>query len=257
MSDLLPELPRPPRPLSWRERVTEWAETLDLTPARLLVGTVAVIVVGFLGWKLLAPPPPPPEMRLPFVSTTAPSVVDDASNADSDDTAGTDSAGPGSGQESDEVVVHVAGAVGAPGVQHLAAGSRVVDAVEAAGGASPEADLGRVNLAALLEDGQQVYVPLLGEEAVPTVGPDADSSAGGAESGAASDGAAAPDNPVDLNRAGVDELQTLPGIGPALAQAIVDHRAQHGRFTSVDQLVEVRGIGEAKLEQLRALVTVG
>jgi competence protein ComEA len=228
MSDPLSELPRPVGPPSWRDRLAEWAESLDLTPTRLVGGAAALVVVGLLGWKLLAPPPTPPEMRLPFVSTTAPGPESSSAT--------TAQASPA------EVVVHVAGAVLTPGVQHLAAGTRVVDALEAAGGASPDADLSRVNLAALLEDGQQVYVPVRGESPPPAAG--------------SAVGDMAPAGPVDLNTADVAALDALPGIGPALAQAIVDHRDRNGRFQSVDQLVEVRGIGEAKLEQLRPLVTV-
>lgn len=229
MSDLLSDLPRPPRPPSWRDRLTEWAETLDMSPARLAAGAVGVVVVGLLGWKLLSPPPPPPEMRLPFVSTSAPA----------------DSASTTVGEAAEtEVVVHVAGAVATPGVQRLPAGARVTDAVDAAGGPAADADLGRVNLAARLEDGQQIYVPRLGEQppaaGAPSTGP----------------GSAASSGPVDINRASVAELDALPGIGPTIAQAIVDHRTTHGRFASVDDLLEVRGIGEAKLEELRPLVTV-
>ncbi|HUG85075.1 MAG TPA: helix-hairpin-helix domain-containing protein [Euzebya sp.] len=138
-----------------------------------------------------------------------------------------------------QVYVHVAGAVGEPGLYLLPAGARVADAVSAAGGFLAFADGDRLNLAAKVADGEQVYVPRRGEEvAVPT--------AGGA-SGAGPSG----DSRVNLNQAGEVELQTLPGIGPSLAAAIVRHRDAHGPFSSVDQLVDVAGIGPAKLEGLR------
>jgi competence protein ComEA len=255
MSDVFPEPPRPARPEPWRDRLAGWAESLDLSPARLVGGAVVLAVVGFLGWRLLAPPPTPPEMRLPFVSTTAAGPAGEAAAA------GDAGAGPASvatppgatdtTADGAELVVHVAGAVAAPGVQRLPAGSRVVDAVDAAGGAAADADAARINLAAPLEDGQQVYVPRLGEVgggAGPPVG-----SSGRGPGGAA---AVEADAVVNLNTAGVDELDALPGIGPAIAQAIVDHRDQNGPFASVDQLVDVRGIGEAKLEDLRDRVTV-
>jgi competence protein ComEA len=148
------------------------------------------------------------------------------------------------------VVVHVVGAVVAPGVQRLPVGARVVDAVEAAGGSTPDADLGRINLAAALADGQQVYVLRMGEAAPPlpvSGGP------GGADGGA---GAAGAGGLIDVNTASAAQLDELPGVGPTTAEAIVAHRDEHGPFLAVDDLLDVRGIGEAKLEQLRDLVTV-
>ena len=141
------------------------------------------------------------------------------------------------------VVVHVAGAVGAPGVQRLPAGARVIDAVDAAGGLLPDADASRVNLAAELVDGTQVYVPAIGEVAPAAV-------AGATATGGEGSG------PIDLNIADAVALETLPGVGPATAAAIIDHRERNGPFVSVDGLLEVRGIGEAKLAQLRDLVRV-
>jgi competence protein ComEA len=155
-----------------------------------------------------------------------------------------------------EAVVHVAGAVTQPGVQRLPAGARVVDAVDRAGGATPDADLARVNLAAPVQDGQQVYIPRVGEVAgggaPASAGGDAGGVPGGGEGGA-SDAAA---GLVDLNTATAEQLETLPGVGPTTAQAILDHRATNGPFTSVNQLLDVRGIGDAKLEQVRDLVVV-
>lgn len=131
-----------------------------------------------------------------------------------------------------------------PGLYRLAPGSRVDDLVRAAGGLAPDADPDRVNLAALLTDGEKIYIPRVGE-AVPA---DATGSGGEASSPAA--------QPLDLNTASIAQLDTLPGIGPATAQAIVDYRSQHGRFRSVDELLNVRGIGPAKLDELRSLVRV-
>ena len=137
----------------------------------------------------------------------------------------------------------MAGAVVRPGVYRLPPGGRVADAIEAAGGPAPGAELHRLNLAAPLVDGSQVYVPLAGEA------PPAGAAAPGA-------GAEAPPGPLDLNTATAAQLEELPGIGPATAAAIVDAREERGGFASVDDLLDVRGIGPAKLEALRDLVTV-
>lgn len=254
MSDLPPVLLRPTPPPSWRDRCAAWAESLDLTPTRLLLGIVAVAAVLAGGWWLLQPPPPPAEMQLPMTSTTPPGgsgaeTTDPTAAAGSSDPA--TAGGPGSQSATGdvvEVVVHVAGAVTGPGVQHLPVGARVVDAIDAAGGAAPDADLGRVNLAAPLVDGQQVYVPKVGE-----------AGGGAGDAGAAGptgSSGAGPPPVVDLNTATLDQLDELPGVGPSIAQAILDHRAENGPFGSVEELLEVRGIGQAKLDQLHSRVTV-
>jgi competence protein ComEA len=147
------------------------------------------------------------------------------------------------------VVVHVAGAVRAPGVVTLPAGARVVDAVEAAGGPRPRADLDRLNLAAVLTDGQRVLVARRGDPPTPPLPGDATTSAPAPAPGAAL-------APVDVNTAGIAELEALPGIGPALARAIVEERARRGGFASVDELLAVPGIGDARLADLRPHVTV-
>ncbi|MGY1738505.1 ComEA family DNA-binding protein [Geodermatophilus sp. SYSU D00684] len=136
------------------------------------------------------------------------------------------------------VVVSVVGLVVTPGLVTLPEGARVADAVAAAGGLLPEADPASVNLAAVVSDGQQVAVGVPGVAAAP-VG-----------------GGAAPAGPLDLNVATVADLDALPGIGPVLAQRIVDHRGQHGRFTSVEQLDDVPGIGPAVYGELADLVRV-
>lgn len=136
-----------------------------------------------------------------------------------------------------ELVVHVSGAVRRPGIVRLHEGDRVVDAVEAAGGVVRRADLSAVNLAARLADGQQVVVPARVKA--------------GAGAVASAAGGAATSGPISLATATFEQLQTLDGIGPALAQKIIDYRTEHGGFSSVDQLSEVSGIGEKRLAALR------
>jgi competence protein ComEA len=225
-ADGLPPLARPAPPRSWRERAGDLADATGTTPARIAGGAAALVVAAVVALWLTRPAAPPPEVSLPFASTMASAV----------------GLAPTSSTAPTELVVDVGGAVVRPGVLHLPAGSRVVDALEAAGGLTPEADGARVNRAAPLADGQQVYVPRAGE-ALPS----------GVAAGSAP---VAPVGPLDLNTADEAALDALPGIGPSTAKAIVDHRREIGRFTSVDQLLDVRGIGEAKLEQLRPLVTV-
>jgi competence protein ComEA len=250
MSVPTPELPRPLPARTWRERLAGLAESFDVSPRRLLVGAIALACIAIVGWRLLAPPPPPAEMRLPFAQ---PSQAGDGGADPSSATGGGGDAGDASTTTTGptEVVVHVAGAVVSPGVRRLPPGSRVTDALDAAGGALPGADLPRINLAAPLVDGQQVYVPKPGEELPVAAGAGLPAGVG-----AAGTGGSVPGAPVDLNTANAEQLDTLPGVGPATAAAIIAHREQHGPFTSVDQLLDVRGIGEAKLEQLRDLVSV-
>lgn len=158
-----------------------------------------------------------------------------------------------------QVVVHVAGAVASPGVVTLDEGARVADAIDAAGGLAQEADPDQLNLARPLTDGEQVRVPRVGEDASAWQGTSgqAGASAGGGGGGQAPGAAGpAPSGSVNLNTADAAELETLPGIGPALAQRIIDYRTEHGAFTSVDELTSVSGIGSARLEALRDLVSV-
>jgi competence protein ComEA len=250
MSVPSPELPRPLPARTWREQLAGLAESFDVSPRRLLFGAVALACIGVVGWRLLAPPPPPAEMRLPFAQSSA------AGDGGADPSSGTGRTHGGGGTATattaiaTEVVVHVAGAVVSPGVRRLPPGSRVIDALDAAGGALPDADLPRINLAAPLVDGQQVYVPKPGEQ------PPLAAAAVPGGAGTAGPGGSVPGALVDLNTATAEQLDTLPGVGPSTAAAIIAHRDQNGPFTSVDQLLDVRGIGEAKLELLRDLVSV-
>lgn len=149
------------------------------------------------------------------------------------------------------VIVHVRGRVVRPGVLTLPAGSRVVDAIEAAGGMKPGASTGDLNLARVLVDGEQVAVGLRRSAASPPteLGGSGGSGAGGAPQ---SDG-----QPVNINTASAVELEALPGIGPVLAARIVQWRVDNGPFTDVEILGEVSGIGDALMAQLRPLVRVG
>lgn len=197
--------------------------------ALILVGLVAAAVVGLLLWRERPRPEP----------IAAPAVVTGESVA----------APPArSGQPAPTapaLVVAVTGEVRKPGVVTVPAGSRVIDALRAAGGPQPGADLSLVNLARKLTDGELIVVGLPG--AAPPAGAAAPTaSAPGAPAG----------GPVDLNTATLADLDTLPGVGPVLAQRILDWRTEHGRFDSVDQLGEVPGIGESRLAQLRDLVRV-
>ncbi|AWB95354.1 competence protein ComEA [Agromyces badenianii] len=152
------------------------------------------------------------------------------------------SADPSSTIGAPPVLVHVLGAVARPGLVELAAGARVVDAVAAAGGFTADADPAGVNLARQLVDGEQLAVPVLGQAPQPA----------GGESGASGES----DGLVHLNSADVAELDTLPRIGPALAQRIIDWREANGPFTSVDQLLDVAGIGDAVFSGLEKLVAL-
>jgi len=146
------------------------------------------------------------------------------------------------------LLVHVVGQVRHPGVVRLSSGSRVLDAVTAAGGAMPSADLNHLNLARVLVDGEQIVVPKPGEivlGASGTQGGGAGSTAGGSAGGL-----------VDLNTADASALDSLPGVGPVLSQRILDWRTAHGRFSSVDELGEVSGIGVKLLAQIGPRVKV-
>jgi competence protein ComEA len=221
----VPDPVPPPVVSTWRDRLELiTAGGAGPTPAQLALGAVGVLVTALLVWFLLRQPPGPPAEAsmaraggagsVAVTSTTAPSTV----------------------------LAHAAGAVRAPGVYTLPVGARVKDLLDAAGGPAPDADLDRLNLAAPVADGSQVYVPRQGEAAP-----------AGATSGG---GTATPTGPLDLNTATLEQLETLPGVGPATAKAILDERAKRGRFGSVDELLDVRGIGPAKLDAIRELVTV-
>lgn len=203
-------------------------ERLSTLSRAELAGLVAVLLVTLGGaglWYVRSLPRP-----VDVTTTTAPG-------------SGTTPAGA-TGSPSEEVVmlVDVAGWVRHPGVYEFAGDARVIDAIEAAGGARPGAQLESLNLAAQLVDGTQVLVLRQGAEAPAPVG--------GGGRGVVAGGL------VNVNTATLDQLDTLPGIGPVTAQAIIDYRTESGPFTSVDQLDDVSGIGEVTLAEIRDLVTV-
>lgn len=164
--------------------------------------------------------------------------------------------GPRAAPAATQVVVQVVGQVRRPGVVSLRSGARVQDAVAAVGGALPSADLTAINLARVLSDGEQIQVPKPGQ--VPSTPPANPGGPGGTGGAAGANGAAAAPSgaPVNLNTADLSALDTLPGVGPVLAQRIFDWRTRNGRFSSVDELGEVSGIGDKMLQRLRPRVTV-
>ena len=190
-------------------------------PRRAISSIAIVVVVAVAGWWLLKPSPPDPTATLDRVDASTSIAPQPTTTA-----GGT-------------VVVHVAGSVAEPGVYSLASGSRVVDAVAAAGGALPRARVDALNLAEIVRDGVQIYVPAIGEVVA-----------------SAAPGAAAQSFPLNINLATVEQLDELPGVGPATANAIVTRRTEVGRFVTVDDLLDVPGLGPAKVDAIRGLVTV-
>ena len=195
-------------------------QPIVLTRRRVLLGGLLLVLVLLVGGRFL--------LRAGSAAApAAPPIVGSAESAVAPVAAA-------------QLVVYVVGAVRRPGLYHLDDGARVADAVGHAGGATRNADLAAVNLAAPVADGQEVVVPR--RQVV---------SGGGVS---AAPGGSAPAAPVQLSVATIEQLDALPGIGPVTAQKIVDWRTAHGAFRSVDNLDDVPGIGPARVEQLRDLV---
>jgi len=248
-----PEIPRPLPPRTVTDRAVAWMAWFGI-PRMLALGAT-VVLVGVGGFWLLHAPPPPVEASLPFAATTTTTGLAADTNPASAAPATTT---PGSSPPitaPTPAFVHVAGAVAAPGVYQLPAGSRVVNAVDAAGGPTPSAALDGLNLAAPVADGQRVYVPVVGELDPATVDNGPTASGAAPTDGSVPTGGA-PTGPVDLNRATSAELETLPGVGPATAAAVIEDRQRNGPFATVDELDRVSGIGPATLALLRELVKV-
>jgi competence protein ComEA len=190
----------------------------DLSRRRLLIAAGCLALLLFVGSKLLVRPQPSAGLAPPVAPPTETAAA------------------------ATVVVVDVVGAVRRPGLYRLEQGDRIADAVGRAGGATAQADLALINLAAPLADGEQVVVPKRGA-AAPAGAPSAGGSAAVPSSG-----------PVHLSTATLEQLDSLPGIGPVTAQKILDYRQKQGAFTSVDELDAVPGIGPARLDQLKDLV---
>ena len=235
----------PPRPSGWGGPLERFVDRVRELRGDPRVGVAALLVValaaGFIWYRLGAGDSgeAPTTRRAPGTSApTSASTPAGRSTAN-----GTTS---GATKKGERVTVHVAGAVAKPGVYDLDAGSRVIDAVEAAGGGAPDADLNRLNLAAKIADGQRVLVQRVGEAAPP----------GSASPGGSAGGSTGPSALVSLNSATQAELEALPGIGPTLAEAIIRERERRGGFRSVNELRDVRGIGEKRFADLKDKVTI-
>ena len=227
----MPDLPPPQPAAPWLARLHAAADAAGVERRHIAVGAVTFVVLVVVAGAMalgVGRSSAHPEVTLPRAphggSASAPDIGDTSDTTD------------------EPPVVAAAGAVVSPGLYKVAAGARVADVLNAAGGPTPDADLDQLNLALKVSDGDRVYVPRKGESPPPGV-----ATAGGA-SGA--------DAPVNLNTATLEQLDALPGVGPTTAQAILDYRRQHGRFRSVQDLLEVQGIGPAKLEKLRQKVKV-
>ncbi|WP_210574521.1 ComEA family DNA-binding protein [Streptomyces sp. GESEQ-4] len=229
-----------------RERMPVWLQARCGLERRSVVALTALLVVAaafavqhfWTGRTLSVRPPEVVQAAAPFAE--AAQAEGEPSKAPGGPAAG--------GTAAAEIVVDVSGKVREPGIQRLPAGSRVVDALRAAGGVRPGTNTDGLNRARFLVDGEQVIVggPVAGSGSAPV--------AGGTAVGGQAGSAAAPTAPVSLNTATVDQLETLPGVGPVLAQHIIDYRTQHGGFRSVDQLRDVNGIGDRRFADLRDLV---
>jgi competence protein ComEA len=217
------------------------------------VVAVVALAVGAGGWWLWQRPAADPGVLVPATapSTGPPTVSTGTPPPTLAAGAGPGPAGPPGSSPSGaaSATVHVAGAVGTPGIVVVAPGARVVDAVAAAGGLAAEADVTAVNLARPVTDGEMILVPVPGQQVPAAAG-------GGPGPGAVADGGSGASGLVDVNRATAGELEQLPGIGPVLAERIVAWREDTGPFASVDDLAAVPGIGPATLEELRDSATV-
>ncbi len=200
--------------------------------SRIIGSVVSLLFVALAGWWLLRIPPPPPEASLTFAGTTV------AARAAADLTP--------IAVSSMSITVHVAGAVNNPGVYKLRSGARFNDGVIAAGGATDQADLNSVNLAMLLNDGEQIYILKRNEKPHTITAQRSPSSATGGSASSGNSKVAI----ININTASLAELEQLPGVGPSTAKAIIDYREKNGAFLTVQDLINVRGIGPAKLDEI-------
>ncbi len=238
-----PRRPVPDGPLDRiRDLLSAWRADARIG---LVALAVAAVVAGVVWYQVGVGGADDAPARRSVATSAPPSAAPAAGPTRGDAPAGA----PGPSAE-DVVVVHVAGAVVHPGVVELDGGARVIDAVEAAGGALATADLDRLNLAAPLADGQRVLVQNVGDPPAPA---DPGGTTGGSSGGT---GSGSPAGLVDLNAATAEQLEELPGIGPVLAEAILAERERRGGFRDVVELRDVRGIGDQRFADIVDLVTV-
>ena len=205
---------------------------------RIVTACVCIPLVGFGAFFLLRTPAMPVEASMTYASTVSVSA-----------TVPSGITGSQTPVSVPDIAVHVAGNVLKPGVYDLPSDARVVDAIRLAGGATAIADLNAINLANPLNDGQQVYVPAVGEKV------SGGAPGSGMNGDALSDATAPVEYPININSADAALLDELPGVGPATAQAIVTYRDQNGPFVNVNGLEAVPGIGPAKVAALQGLAT--
>ena len=238
-----------PEPLRWRQQPSTWQRVrrASAVPFAAAAAVFAAIVLISLSTVWLTP-------HTPSVADTGGDTTDIGGaplqtppKLDTSAAANDTQLNPDASETGTPIFVHVVGQVHKPGVYELAADARITDAIDAAGGATDAAVLAAVNLARRLVDGEQVIVPDMAAASLPSVS-------------TASDGAVGNDVPltglVNLNAADLAALETLPGVGPALARRIVEWRTHNGRFSSTEQLLDVSGIGPKTFEEIRPKVTV-
>ena len=155
-------------------------------------------------------------------------------------------------EEIEEIILHIIGAVKNPGIVKIKEGSRIVDVIEAAGGITEDADVSKINLAYIVEDGQKIFIPSITDEITE------ETEYVTSESG---DNIIVDDNKgenvmVNINKATQTELETLPGIGPAMALRIIEHREENGNFENIEEIKNVKGIGDSKFENIKNNICV-
>ncbi|GAA4264978.1 ComEA family DNA-binding protein [Frondihabitans peucedani] len=237
-----------PAPAAGSSREADFREPGSAPRWRVGVGAVVVVVLVLIALGVVLSAVASADESVGAVAAVPSAGGASASASESQRVVVSGASGETATPSSGGVFVHVLGRVSHPGLYEVDPGARAVDVVAAAGGFAAEADQGALNLARPVADGEQIVVPRQGETAAPSP---ASSSAGspGAPSAAAA--------PVDLNTADDTALQTLTGVGPATAKAILAWRDEHGRFEAVDDLLDVPGIGPKKLDSLRDSLRVG
>lgn len=220
------------------ERVRHWIAFFGIR--RIVAGSFTAIILLGVGWFIMKPTPVPIDAYVPQISSVVTSSIVVSPS---------------------QVKVHVAGAVAMPGVYQLSSSARVVDAIDAAGGALRSADLESINLAQTVVDTEQVYVPIKKVSrpratVAPRLRPNRNSASKIPQTGSGT-GTAPTSQLVNVNTATASELDSLTGVGPSTAKAIIAYRTKKGSFSKVEDMLNVPGIGPAKLAAMRDEITVG